>query len=80
MGLVGGFSVLGFGSTSAPGRTNVGRIQGGVGVGYGGASASYSKAEGWGGTGGLSAGPKLGYAIGSVDGASSTTAGGNICK
>ena len=79
MGANGGVG-LSLGGTPAPGRTTVSQLQGGVGVGKGGASASYSKAQGFGGSGGISAGLKLGYAAGSVDGVSSTASGGNICK
>jgi hypothetical protein len=67
-------------STPAPGRTPISHVQFGAGVGYIGASGSYSKKEGGSGSAGASAGPRLGYAVGSVDGVSETTAGGNICK
>jgi hypothetical protein len=78
-GLLAGAGVA-WGTAPTPGRAEIGHIQGGIGVGYGGGSASYSAREGWGGSAGISAGPKLGYAFGSVSGTSSTTAGRNICR
>lgn len=79
LGLNGGAG-LALGGTPAPGRTRVSQIQGGAGVGYVGGSASYSKKDGGNLSGGISAGSKLGFAAGSVDGVSSTAAGRNICR
>lgn len=75
----GGLS-LNYGTSPSPGRTKISHIQGGAGYGWIGGSASYSKAEGWNRSGGLSVGPRVGFAAGSVDGTSSTIVIGNVCK
>lgn len=78
-GVVGGAGIA-LGTTPAPGNSRISHMQGGLGIGYGGASLSYSTAEGAGASVGASAGPDFGLAYDSVDGTSETTAGGNICK
>jgi RHS repeat-associated protein len=78
-GFVGGAGIS-LQSTPAPGRTALNQMQGGLGVGPGGGSVSYSRSGGPGGSVGISAGPDVGYAFGSVSGTSDTTAGGNICR
>jgi uncharacterized protein RhaS with RHS repeats len=80
-----GFGTLGgagvsLGTTPAAGHTSIDHMQGGVGILAGGFNLSYSKSEGSSGSVGVSAGPDLGFAFGSVHGTSDTTAGGNICK
>ena len=84
-GLGAGFGVLaGAGislqTTPAPGRTAINQIQTGIGPGDVGGSVSYSRSGGFAGSAGVSVGPRVGYAFGSVSGTSETTAGRNICK
>ena len=83
-GGLGGVAGAGIALTTTPasGRTAINQLQGGIGVGEGGASVSYSRSGGWSGSAGASAGlgPRFGYVFGSVSGVSETTVGGNICK
>ena len=71
---------IGLGTTPPAGHTTINHVQGELGILGGEFNLAYSKSEGSSGSVGVALGPDLGYAVGSVHGASDTIAGGNICK